>query len=126
MSDEPFTRDSFIADDHVQVAISNLKTIWSEDEGPFKEIPMPQSIKESGVLPEGYCVGMSLFISIFKTRSSLIHHIPDFAHDPATTIYALASVGIRCPRYDIIRFRRQPHTHTLRTTASLEKGHLKI
>ena len=62
MSEEPFTRDSFIADDHVKIAISNLKTMWSDDEeGNFKEIPIPQSVKDSGVLPEGYCVGMFPF-----------------------------------------------------------------
>lgn len=65
MPDVPFTRASFIADDHVQTAIANLKTIWWKDEegGPLKEIPMPQSIRESGVLPDGYCVGMSHFFS---------------------------------------------------------------
>lgn len=61
MTDVPFTRASFVADDHVQIAIAGLETIWSQDEegGPLKEIPMPPSIKETGLLPEGYGVGMS-------------------------------------------------------------------
>ena len=67
MSDELISRDSFIVDDYVQVAISNVNTIWSNDgPGPLRKIPMPQSIKESGVLPEGYCVGMFFLILIFE------------------------------------------------------------
>ena len=69
MTDVLFTRDSFISNDHVRIAIEGLKTIWSQDgvEGDLKEVPMPPSIKETGLLPEGYCVGMSFcFIIIIK------------------------------------------------------------
>ena len=60
MSDVPFTRATFIADDHVQIAIAGSETIWSQEEGgPLKKVPMPPSIKETGVLPEGYGIGMS-------------------------------------------------------------------
>ena len=104
MSDELFTRDSFIADYYVQIAISNANTIWSKD-GPLREIPMPQSIKESGVLPEGYCVGMFFFLFyFFKTCSLLLMTTLAFMHDPATTIRGLASIGINYPRYDIVHF----------------------
>jgi len=76
MPNVPLTRARFIADDHVQIAISNLKTIWWKDEGePLKQISMPQSIKDSEVLPDGYCV--------------------DFAHDPITMVHALAKINIR-------------------------------
>jgi len=75
MTDVPFTRASFIADDHVQIAIAGLETIWSYDEGGvLKEVPMPPSIKETGLLPEGYGVA--------------------FASDPITMVHSLASIGI--------------------------------
>ena len=60
-SDVPLTRASFIADDHVKTAITHLETIWRIDDAGCVEVPMPPSVKETGVLPIGYCVGTSSF-----------------------------------------------------------------
>lgn len=44
--------------DIIKVAISN-KTMFDlgEDGKSIVEVPIPESIKESGILPEGYAVG---------------------------------------------------------------------
>ena len=61
----PITRDTFIAANHVEIAISNLTTMLTyASEGECKEVPIPQNIKESGVIPDEYRVSMSpLFLS---------------------------------------------------------------
>ena len=63
----PITRDTFIVDNHVEIAISNLTTMLTYvSEGGCKDVPIPQGIKESGVLPDEYHVSMSSF---FLTHS---------------------------------------------------------
>ena len=53
------TRESLISPDIEKVAISK-KTMFvlSEDEESVLEVPIPESIKESGIIPEGYTVGV--------------------------------------------------------------------
>ena len=53
------TRESLISPDIQKVAISK-KTMFvlSEDEESVLEVPIPESIKESGIIPEGYTVGV--------------------------------------------------------------------
>jgi hypothetical protein len=47
-----------ISPDIVKVAISN-KTMFdfSEDGKTIAEVPIPESIKATGIIPEGYAVG---------------------------------------------------------------------
>ena len=51
------TRESLISPDIEKVAISK-KTMFvlSEDVESVLEVPIPESIKESGIIPEGYTV----------------------------------------------------------------------
>ena len=61
---------------------------------------MPQSVKDSGVLPEGYCIGMSL-VYLFLIRSQLDHHLHlDFIIDPITFVHSFAKTGVKYERYD--------------------------
>ena len=53
------TRESLISPDIDKVAISK-KTMFvlDEDEDTISEVPIPESIKASGIIPEGYTVGV--------------------------------------------------------------------
>jgi hypothetical protein len=52
------TRESFISPDIVKVAISKetMFDVGENGEGIF-EVPIPESIKATGIIPEGYTVG---------------------------------------------------------------------
>ncbi|KAF8959859.1 hypothetical protein BDZ97DRAFT_1374035 [Flammula alnicola] len=71
--DERITRSLLIDDDHVKIA-TTLPTMFilSESEG-VEEVPMPEYIKETGVLPDGYSV--------------------DFILDPGRVVSVLAEAG---------------------------------
>ena len=54
----PITRDVFISPEVEMVAISK-KTMYVENEGgEIVEVPIPESIKMTGEIPEGYAVGV--------------------------------------------------------------------
>jgi hypothetical protein len=72
---QPITRSLFISPDVEKVA-SNLPTmvVFRADGRGVEEVPVPASVKESGVIPEGFCVEMMF--------------------DPHTAVVALAKRGI--------------------------------
>lgn len=54
----PITRETFIAANHIQIALSQ-KTMWDlSEDGELIEVPIPESFKKSGI-PEGYSIGVS-------------------------------------------------------------------
>lgn len=55
----PITRELFISEDHVRRALTLPTMTSSGDNGKgIEQVPIPESAKESGVLPEGYSVGL--------------------------------------------------------------------
>jgi len=58
MSITPLTRTTFIAANHAQIALSQ-RTMYELVEGGegVKEVPIPESFKKSGTIPQGYSVG---------------------------------------------------------------------
>lgn len=52
------TRESLISPDIVKVAISKKTMFDIGDDGEsIIEVPVPESIKATGIIPEGYTVG---------------------------------------------------------------------
>lgn len=52
------TRESLISPDIVKVAISKKTMFDIGDDGEsIVEVPVPESIKATGIIPEGYTVG---------------------------------------------------------------------
>ncbi|KAF8903328.1 hypothetical protein CPB84DRAFT_1774576 [Gymnopilus junonius] len=71
----PITRETFISSDHVKVAAANPTMVkLSADGEGIEDVPVPASIKETGILPDGYSV--------------------DFILDPIVVIKALAKQDI--------------------------------
>ena len=51
------TRECFISPDIVKVAISKETMFDIGEDGEVVEVPMPESIKATGIIPEGYSIG---------------------------------------------------------------------
>ena len=93
------TRENFISPDIIKVAISK-DTMFdeSQDGESIVKVPMPESIKATGIIPEGYAVGELLVLfSVFSLeyyykRSSwcLDYHL-----DPSIVIATLAKNKMR-------------------------------
>ena len=88
------TRESFISPDIDKVAISK-ETMFAvgEDGESIVEVPIPESIKTSGIIPEGYTVGVWTYLFCFQCLNTTIALL-DFHLDPATVISALAKANI--------------------------------
>jgi hypothetical protein len=57
-SSTPITRSLFISADHQKIAAANSGMfVSSEDRQGVEEVSTPVSVRESGVIPEGFCVG---------------------------------------------------------------------
>lgn len=71
----PITRTTFISPTHIATALSQ-ETMYelAEDGEGVKEVPIPESVRKGGVIPEGYSV--------------------DFILDPATIVMSLAKQGL--------------------------------
>ncbi|TFK35326.1 hypothetical protein BDQ12DRAFT_726075 [Crucibulum laeve] len=69
------TRETFISPDHARIAAAQ-STMWilSKDGQSTMEAPVPESVRETGIIPAGYSV--------------------DFILDPATVVKSLAEQGI--------------------------------
>jgi len=54
----PLTRETFISSDYVQVAAaqSTMFKATANGEG-VEEVSVPASVRETGIIPEGYSVG---------------------------------------------------------------------
>ncbi|EDR03082.1 uncharacterized protein LACBIDRAFT_331854 [Laccaria bicolor S238N-H82] len=78
MSITPLTRATFIAANHVQVALSQ-KTMYElvEGEEGVKEVPIPESFKKSGI-PQGYTVDPATVVaSLAKSGITTEEQLPD-------------------------------------------------
>ena len=51
------TRECFISPDIVKVAISKETMFDIGKDGEIAEVPIPDSIKATGIIPDGYAVG---------------------------------------------------------------------
>ncbi|TFK35322.1 hypothetical protein BDQ12DRAFT_760002 [Crucibulum laeve] len=69
------THEIFILPNHARIAAAQ-STMWvlSEDGQSTMQVPVIESVKETGIIPAGYCV--------------------DFIPDPATAVKCLAEQGI--------------------------------
>jgi len=56
----PLTPEIFVSPDRVKTALAKptMMEIRAGDEG-FAEVPIPESVRNAGVIPEGYSVGSS-------------------------------------------------------------------
>jgi len=54
----PLTRETFISSNYVKIAAgqSTMFKTTSDGEG-VEEVPVPESVRETGIIPEGYSVG---------------------------------------------------------------------
>ena len=53
----PLTREVFISDDYVKVAVAQSTMFKATADGGVEEVPIPASIRETGIIPDGYSVG---------------------------------------------------------------------
>lgn len=53
----PITRDLLISPEIDKVAISKGTMFVEGEDGEIDEVPIPESIKKAGEIPEGYAVG---------------------------------------------------------------------
>ncbi|KIK63794.1 hypothetical protein GYMLUDRAFT_259476 [Collybiopsis luxurians FD-317 M1] len=75
--DRPIRREDLVHPDHVKMATEkDTMFVYAEPSGnvELKEVPIPDQIKESGVIPEGYTV--------------------DFIASPERVIFALERAGV--------------------------------
>jgi hypothetical protein len=70
---DAITRSTFISPDHYKNA-TTLSTMYvvSDDGQGVTEVPAPARVKESGIIPEGYCVG-EFFVLPFTLNHSLLY-----------------------------------------------------
>ncbi|KAJ3998074.1 hypothetical protein F5050DRAFT_1710831 [Lentinula boryana] len=73
--DRPLCREDFVMPDHVKVALDKGTMFVSAEASDLKEVPLADSIKESGVIPSGYSI--------------------DFIVSPERIISVLNQVGIK-------------------------------
>ena len=55
----PLTREVFISDDYVKVAVAQSTMFKATADGGVEEVPIPASLRETGIIPDGYSVGQS-------------------------------------------------------------------
>jgi len=54
----PLTREVFISSDYVKIAAAHSGMLKTTGEDEYVEvIPVPASVRETGVIPDGYSVG---------------------------------------------------------------------
>ena len=84
------TRECLISPDVVKVAISN-NTMFDvgEDGKSIAEVPIPESIKASGIIPEGYAVGELSYLFCLPCLITTMA-VLDYYLDPDTVIATLA------------------------------------
>ncbi|KAJ3737426.1 hypothetical protein DFJ43DRAFT_1149275 [Lentinula guzmanii] len=73
--DRPLCREDFVLPDHVKVALDKGTMFVFAEASDLKEVPLADSIKESGVIPPGYSI--------------------DFIISPERIISVLNQVGIK-------------------------------
>ncbi|KAJ3788764.1 hypothetical protein GGU10DRAFT_345297, partial [Lentinula aff. detonsa] len=73
--DRPLCREDFVLPDHVKVALDKGTMFVFAEASDLKEVPLTDSIKESGVIPSGYSI--------------------DFIVSPERIISVLNQVGIK-------------------------------
>ncbi|KAJ3983656.1 hypothetical protein F5890DRAFT_1566339 [Lentinula detonsa] len=79
VGDRPLCREDFVLPDHVKVALDKGTMFVFAEASDLKEVPLADSIKESGVIPPGYSI--------------------DFIVSPERIISVLNQVGIKTIGY---------------------------
>jgi hypothetical protein len=70
----PITRSSFISPDHQKIAAENSSMfVYAEDGQGVEEVSTPVSVRESGIIPEGFCVGKALIFRLALCSESEPH-----------------------------------------------------
>ena len=62
----PITRETFISAEQAMKNASQLPKMWVIDGDDIKEVPVPSSVKKTGILPEGYTYGQGLLATFFE------------------------------------------------------------
>ncbi|PPQ66530.1 hypothetical protein CVT26_009503 [Gymnopilus dilepis] len=71
----PITRETFISPDHVKVALTSTTMFELGADGEsVEEVPIPPSIKETGVLPSGYSVVVG---ALAKQGITTVEQLPE-------------------------------------------------
>ena len=89
----PLTREMFISPNNVKVATSRPTMFdFTEDGECISQVPVPASVRESGIIPDGYSVGWSFD----RQRCSILCSIsiPDLIFDPSIVVAAFRKRGI--------------------------------
>lgn len=56
----PLTRETFISSDYLKIAATQATMFKATPDGEgVEEVPVPASVRETGIIPEGYSVGES-------------------------------------------------------------------
>ena len=103
--------------DIAKVAISKETMYDIGKDGEVVEVPIPESIKATGIIPEGYSIGEQSCLLCFPCLITML----DYILDPATVVAALANINmtaiesvlrarplsfslqIHNPKYDVFR-----------------------
>lgn len=66
------TQETFISSDYLKIAVTQGTMFKATaDDEDVEEIPIPESVRESGIIPDGYSVGESF-------NSLLVLHVEPF------------------------------------------------
>ncbi|TFK21858.1 hypothetical protein FA15DRAFT_672155 [Coprinopsis marcescibilis] len=83
MSNKPITRETFIDPGYETVAATRTDMMFVLDgEDSVKKVPVPESVKESGKIPDGYAVDflvepLTLVVSFRKNGHTLEGQLPE-------------------------------------------------
>jgi hypothetical protein len=97
---QPLTRSLFVSPDYEKIAISkSTMFVLTKDGQGVEEVPMLASVRETGIVPEGFCVGESYPGITCCPGQATMHLISDMNVDPDTVVATLAKKGITNTRY---------------------------
>ena len=96
------TRSTFISPDLQKIAAA-LPTMYalSQETNSLEFVPTPMKVKETGIIPAGFSVGMIFYYS-YRSTAENKRGITDLVADPAVLVMALADMGITDVEYAVL------------------------